>query len=67
MLAWRASSERMWRHMNNEDMGIEEPFMATEHETKYGPCEYAKACFEHRWDPNLMLANDYVVDDEVSL
>lgn len=67
MLAWKASSERMWRHMENEDRGVEQPFMATTHETQFGPCEFAKACFEHRWDTNLMLANDYVIDDEVSL
>lgn len=64
MEAWKKSSERIWRQMEHEDSGLSEPWMAAEHETKYGPCPYQAACFTHRWDMNLMLKEDYVLDKE---
>lgn len=66
MEAWKASAERIWAQMDSEDAGISQPWMATEHVTKWGPCEFQKACFDHRWDMNLMVnSGDYVVIKEV--
>lgn len=66
MAAWKESAHRIWTQMEHEDAGLVQPWMATEHVTKWGPCEFQKACFDHRWDMNLMLnSGDYVVIKEV--
>jgi hypothetical protein len=62
MEAWKASAQRIWTQMDHEDAGLVQPWMATEHASKWGPCEYQKACFDHRWDMDLMRnSGDYVV------
>lgn len=64
--AWKASAHRIWTQMEHEDAGLVQPWMATEHESKWGPCEYQRACFDHRWDFNLMVnSGDYVIVKEV--
>jgi hypothetical protein len=55
---WYAGAERVWKLMEEEDAGLVEPFMAAEHSDKFGRCEFYKACFEHHYDPYLML-RDY--------
>ena len=57
--AWCQSAERIWAQMAAEDAGEARPWMAAAHSTRYGPCEYQKACFECHWDPALM-SRDYV-------
>ena len=66
MEMWKQSAQRIWTQMEHEDQGLSQPWMAAEHETKYGPCPYQAACFTHRYDMNLMLKDDYVLDKEDS-
>jgi len=61
MEMWKQSAERVWTQMEHEDAGLTQPWMAADHEDKFGPCPYQAACFTHRYDMNLMLQNDYVI------
>jgi hypothetical protein len=61
MEMWKKSAERIWTNMREEDEGLKEPYMSPSHEDQFGPCPYQEACFTHRWDMDLMLAQDYVV------
>ena len=66
MTAWKESAQRIWAQMDAEDVGLAKPWMATEHVTKWGPCEFQKACFDHRWDMSLMInSGDYVITKPV--
>lgn len=62
MLMWKQSAELYWRDMMWEDEGMIKPRMAITHEDKWGPCEYQRACFEHRFDLlNMQSSGDYVI------
>lgn len=51
---WRASRERVWALMHEEEQGHAVPFMAAVHHDRFGRCPYYDACFTHRLDPSLM-------------
>lgn len=56
MTLWQASAERVWAQMALEDEGKAQPWQTANHADQFGPCEYYAACFEHRYDPQLMAA-----------
>jgi hypothetical protein len=51
---WGISAKQRWADMRAEDEGRRQPAMATAHVDAYGPCEFQRACFECRFDPEKM-------------
>jgi len=56
---WYQATAPFWAYMERVENGSELPWMASNHETKYGPCEFQRACFSHRFDQDLMKS-DYI-------
>lgn len=56
---WHSTASSAWRTMDAQDSGNELPWMSAVHADNFGQCPMYKACFVHRFDPGLMVA-DYV-------
>ena len=56
---WELSAKAKWAAMQAEDENRARPAMAAQHTDAFGDCEYLKACFRYRLDPEKM-AQDYV-------
>lgn len=56
--AWRDSANRVWRHMESEDLGKEHPWMAAKHTDEFGDCAFKLACpitpVSAMWNEDLM-------------
>lgn len=62
---WAATMPSAWAQMEREDKNEALPYMAAVHSDRFGQCPYYKACFEHHYDPALML-RDYLYVERVN-
>lgn len=51
---WYQATVPVWQHMKKVEDGVVKPWMAAEHEDKWGPCEMKRACLDFRLDEGLM-------------
>lgn len=56
---WLQSAQTIWRDMEDEEAGRRVPWLSSDHSDQFGQCPYYKACFNHHYDPALMV-QDYV-------
>lgn len=66
LLLWRQATEPFWQYMEQVEKGEALPWMASNHETKYGPCEFQRACFSHRFDQDLMKSDYILVEKDTN-
>jgi hypothetical protein len=56
---WAAGRKSTWRVMQAMEDGKLTPWPASEHKTKFGPCEYYGACYTHKLNTEQM-AHEFV-------
>ncbi len=61
---WYQATVPFWQYMEKVEKGEELPWMAANHEDKYGPCPFQRACFTHRFDNDLMKSDYILVEKE---
>jgi hypothetical protein len=51
---WKQSSGQVWADMAGEDRGERLPWLSDKHADNFGQCDYYDACFNYRFDEELM-------------
>lgn len=60
---WYKSAIEVWARMEAMETGQVALHEVAEHRTKFGPCEFTKACLEHDRDPDLMRADYFNIKE----
>ena len=61
---WELSAERVWRQMEKEDEGVEEPWQAATHHDQFGPCEFYDLCYTYKYHDHLAAERYFIPEGD---